>query len=400
MSSDAALPSDPRDALRGAATLLVTGCYRSGTTLLEKLLHVHPQATVASQPFPLLYVHAKQAFDDAIGIQRRYPLDHLFLEDGYSAEQLHAFLDRHVLDEAALTRLFDELAAYTAGLWTPEMLRFRGALRPGTFHDVFAQLLGCVAQLFPKPGARVVGAKEVLYEEYVPYLLGKGTRAIIIVRDPRAMILSLNFGRRDNKTGLPRPVLYSLRAWRKSVAIALACEGRDGFAWMRYEDLIADTGASLACVARFLGLAPYPPRSLAGVIRDQWGEPWGGNSSFDDKAGVSASSVDAFRDRLPPAVLAYIETACLPEMRALGYAPVAVSRFDERALADYRDPFDRVHPKFPADYSSDPARIRAEVERHARLTGAPLAAADARRWFLHERAYQRLRGDAAAGPER
>ena len=35
--------SDPRP-------LLVTGCYRSGTTVLEKSLHMHPAVVVASQP--------------------------------------------------------------------------------------------------------------------------------------------------------------------------------------------------------------------------------------------------------------------------------------------------------------------------------------------------------------
>ncbi|MFH2071358.1 MAG: sulfotransferase, partial [Actinomycetota bacterium] len=32
--------------------LLITGAYRSGTTLLEKLLHNHPDLSVAMQPFP------------------------------------------------------------------------------------------------------------------------------------------------------------------------------------------------------------------------------------------------------------------------------------------------------------------------------------------------------------
>lgn len=379
------MPSEP-------TPLLVTGCYRSGTTLLEKLLHAHPNATVASQPFPLLYVQVKEAFNTAVGIERRYPLDHLFLEDGYRTADFHAFLDRHVLSAEDLDRLFADLAAYTVGLWTPGILEFRGAVRPGTFNEVFTQLLGCAARLFPKPDLRVVGAKEVLCEEYVPFLIKRGARTIIILRDPRDMILSLNFGQRDNKTGLPRPILYSLRAWRKSVAIACACEGNPAFAWLRYEDLIADADAALARMARFLDLPPYPPGATTGDIRDQSGKPWSGNSSFDDKEGVSASSVGTFRDRLPPAVIAYIETVCLPEMRFVGYPPVAVSRFDAAALTAYREPFDAVHAKFAADYSSDPAHLRDEAERHRRLIDdVPSSHAEARRWFLDEAAYVSLR---------
>ena len=75
------------------AYLLVTGCYRSGTTLLEKLLHAQPSACIASQAFPVLFFMAKEAFLSSRGIDRRYPLDHLFLEDAYSSDEWVSFLD-------------------------------------------------------------------------------------------------------------------------------------------------------------------------------------------------------------------------------------------------------------------------------------------------------------------
>ena len=42
--------------------LFVTGMLRSGTTLLDKLLSIHPQALVHSQPLTPLYVKVKRAF--------------------------------------------------------------------------------------------------------------------------------------------------------------------------------------------------------------------------------------------------------------------------------------------------------------------------------------------------
>ena len=53
--------------------LLVTGCYRSGTTIVEKVLHSHPKINIASQPFPVLYIQAKEIFLDRMGIRYRYP---------------------------------------------------------------------------------------------------------------------------------------------------------------------------------------------------------------------------------------------------------------------------------------------------------------------------------------
>lgn len=42
--------------------LLVTGMLRSGTTLLEKALNVHPDIKLCYQPFPELFINTKKAF--------------------------------------------------------------------------------------------------------------------------------------------------------------------------------------------------------------------------------------------------------------------------------------------------------------------------------------------------
>lgn len=373
------------------SSLLVTGCYRSGTTLLEKLLHAHPRLCVASQPFPVLYFQVKAAFDDFISHAARYPLDHRFLEDAYEDDDFHVFLDAHLLSKEELDRLFEGLAAYTDGLWTPDILGFRDQIESGTFRDVYEQLIECIARLYAAEESTQIGTKEVLVEEYVPYLIRHGTRSILIIRDPRDMITSLNFGERDNLTGQDRPVLYSLRAWRKSVAIALAYEEHAHVRWLRYEDLVARTAELLSEIAGFLGIEPFPEEVLRGEIRDQQGRLWRGNSSFADHAGIAASSIGRFRKRLPESVVAYIETACLPEMRVLGYETTIVEEFEERHLLEYADPFEKVHAKFPADYSRDQKRVADEIERFGKLRGSDEMTEKAiRKWFLYDRAYRRL----------
>jgi hypothetical protein len=374
--------------------LLVTGCYRSGTTLLEKLLHAHPDACVASQPFPVLYAYVKNLFDAGLGISRRYPLGHRFLEDAYGDADFEAFLDSRVLTRADVDAIFDQLASYTEGLWTPEILGSRQAIVPGRLIDLHEQLLRVMPNLLSRPDARVVGSKEILVEEYVPYLLQQGRSVILIVRDPRDMIASLNFSERDNATGAARPVLYSIRVWRKSVACALAFERHPRFRWVRYEDLIADTTGVMADLNRFLGLRERGPEAFTTPVVDQRGMEWRGNSSFRDKSGVSKESVGRYREILPGAVQRLIEAAATPEMKALGYAAPVV---DADAIARYVDPFEHVHAKFPADYSADPERVRSELERLSLLTGsASLTDAEATRWFIYPAAYRRLRSAVQA----
>jgi len=372
------------------AELLVTGCYRSGTTLLEKLVHAHPEACVASQPFPVLYAYVKALFDENRGLLRRYPLSHRFLEGGYSDTDFATFLDRRQLTDADLDAVFEQLARHTEGHWTPEILGARATIRPGVFLDVYRQLMQAVLSLFPKAGIRVIGSKEILVEEYVPYLLGKGFHVAIIVRDPRDMIASLNFRERDNATGGDRPVLYSMRIWRKSVATAIAFEGHPRFCWLRYENLVAHPQSMMAELGSFLQLPAFPEDVLTRPLRDQRGRDWEGNSSFRDQAGVSRESAGRFRDILPQAVQSMIETVAAPEMQLLGYA--AASQPVTTALTHYRDPFARIHARFPADYSADAGRVRDELERLERLTSQSILSDDeARRWFVYPEAYRRLR---------
>ena len=378
--------------------LLVSGCYRSGTTLLEKVLHSHPQICVASQPLPIVYFYAKSAFLNSRNLARRYPLDHLFLEEGYTADDFCRFLSDYELSHGDLDDIFAQLADYKLGLWTPQVLTLRPAVRPGKFYKVYAQLLRLLAELLGKPSARYAGSKEVLSEEYVPFLLSHGVRVLLSVRDPRDMITSLNFRERDNQTGEHRPILYSLRAWRKSVAFALGYENHPGCYWHRYEDFVRDPRAVTARLSEFLGVTGFPESEFAAGIPSQEGGAWKGNSSFADFTGISDESVGRSAEHLPESVREFVETTCYPEMQALGY-DVDIDPADAAAiLGAFRDPFERIHEKFPQDYSFAPSRVADEVRRLELVLNpaVELGPREAARWFLHQQAYHRLRGACAA----
>lgn len=374
--------------------LLVTGCYRSGTTLLEKLLHSNPEACVASQPFPALYHHAKALFDAELGLSQRYPLGHRFLEDRYSDADFASFLGTRPLDASDIDTVFEQLDSHAEGHWTRAILSQRRNVQPGRFLEVYRQLMQAVSTILTKQRTRVLGSKEVLLEEYVPYFLDHGLRVVLILRDPRDMVASVNFNKRDSMTGGNRPVLYSMRVWRKSVATALAFEDHPRFHWLRYEDLVDTPSRTLARLAEFLQLPNFPDDILAEPLRDQHGQEWTGNSSFRDQAGVSRSSAGRFRTVLPPAVLEMIETVAGPEMRFLGYTATG---HDRDRLKQYCDPFEQVHGRFPADYSADPRRIADEIKRLDLLdSSASMQDDDARRWFIYPTAYRKL--CAAARP--
>lgn len=367
--------------------LLVTGAYRSGTTLTDKLLHQHPEASVASQPFPYLYIGAKRALLAELGHADHYPLGSCFLEGRYGRAELIDFLERHEFSTAELAGLTAENTAYSGGL-TPELADVAAALRAGTFPELFEAIHRGLAESLGRPGARVAGAKEILVEEFVAPLLGWGHRVLLLVRDPRSVVASLTSGRGQDYGGGLRPTLFHLRNWRRSAATALAFADQPRFCACRFEDVLAGGGVLPERVWEWLGLeVPTEPVPTT----DQQGRRWRDNSSFADPPGSLEESAERTRSRLPAEVLAYVEACTEAELAALGY-PLLTSA-DERAavLERFEDPYPIERTLPPADLSGRASSLAQERARRELLAGPDLPVEVQRLWFLHEAAWQRLR---------
>jgi len=372
--------------------ILLTGCYRSGTTLLDKLLHNHPNVVLASQAYPVLFYYVKQQFLDQLGLNRRYPLEHLFCEQDYTQSDWHAFLDSYVLSERDIETIFDGLAAYSHGVWTPEILQLHQSISSGLFIDVLRQFNIGLYSIFPNSAAALIGTKEIMLEEYIPYLLVHEIRVVLVLRDPRAMIASVHFSDK-HYMGEHRPILYSLRNWRKSVAFSLAYRNHPLFHFLRYEDLVTQLECELGKLTQKLDLSDYEESVFSDGITDQYGGQWGGNSSYGSSQGISQTSLDAYTAKLPRDVQQYIETLTFPELLTLGYSPTMITGFSEKYIQQYSDPFDTFHPLFSAEYSSCPTRLGDEINRYQLLKSSPPSASqtmEIEKAFIHQNAFLEL----------
>ncbi|MDH3261189.1 MAG: sulfotransferase [Acidimicrobiia bacterium] len=372
--------------------LFITGCYRSGTTLMEKLLHQHRQVSVASQPAPVLYFLAKERFLARRGLVRRYPIDSLVGETQYTVDDFTNYLEGLTLTDSDLDELFSRLADYRMGQWTPEILEHRRSLHPGPFVDVQKQIHALAAARLGQGGSALIGGKEILCEEFVPHFLAHGHRAIIIVRDPRDVIASLDYATRDNLTGNHRPTLYSLRLWRKSVAFSIALSQEPRFISVRFEDLVRQTQSVVNRVTDFLGLEHFPFNEVERLgIRTQSGDQWRGNSSFEDSNVISTSAVGRFVDVLPRLVVEYVEALTRTEMLLLGYKPVTDRPLNDQLLASFQESA-AVHERFESDYATHPEQVQQEIRRLEMLEQiTPAAPTEARAMFIFEQAYEQLR---------
>lgn len=388
--------SDTKKGSLNSHNILLNGCFRSGTTLLDKLLHSHPGIVMASQPFPVLYFYLKEVFLKSKGIDFRYPLDHMFKRSGYSHDEFMSFLDTHIISDKDLDTIFGLINQYESGVQTPQIKEYRDSINPGTFLDVYNQFNDCLLRIFPQDNAPLfVGGKEAFVEEYVPFLLKAGVKVVVIIRDPRDVVASVYNSVVEKHMGESRPLLFLLRAWRKSVALSLAYEDDPNFMWITYEDLVVKTGSVLAKVTNFLQIETFPKNAFEKGIFSQDGVLWKGNSSYERSLELDSSSIGQYRHRLNDKVISYIESACYPEMRALGYSFALLSNYSVDALLSYEEVFDITHEKFldSGDYSYSKQRIADECRRREILLSNDVMLLDQEIecWFIYVVTFYKLR---------
>lgn len=352
------------DPSRGGAprSFFLTGMQRSGTTLLDRLIDRYPEASVMSQPFPLLFVQLKREFLRRLGYGADpYPLGTLFLERRYAPRDFADFLAGFRIDATFLRDVFARMEAFSGQYTRFTKRQLDEVLEGWTPCEPAAATARLLHDLSHKPTARWFGGKETICEEFVPHLLAHGFRAAIILRDVRDVLTSLNHGRGRRFGGSPKPTLFNVRGWRRSVAFALHLEGRGGFGWLCYEDLVASPEERLEQLTEAMDLRVSGIDLRRGLYTSN-GASWAGNSSHGTMEGVSRRSTGSYRRALPEEVRRFAEAACWPELTLLGY-PVHVEVQEvPNVLAGFRDPYP-LDRKDLAAYVQDPGEIEAEIRR-------------------------------------
>jgi hypothetical protein len=368
--------------------VFVTGMARSGTTLLDKLLSLHPDAAVASQPLPLLYVWVKRAFWESsrsnfspatVAIQ--YPLNDMFGENYYPPGDLLSFLHTYTLIEPFCRRLLEAMIPF-AGQYTKPTTPFRvlETYQPSSFYDFVTDYCRWL-EAAPR---RVIGSKETTCEEYIPYFLASGAKVVMLIRDPRDVLTSLNYGNGPRFAGRIKPHLFNIRQWRKSIAFALAYQSHPHFLTFRYEDLIEHPLAVLNSLCRFLALEPFPTTVAEQEIHTQ-DTIWFSNSSHVSSSRITGQSIGRYKQSLPRSVDLFVQATCWRELRCFGYKTDIAEGDVPALLAAYRESEPLARPEL-ASYVWSEARITEEQTRWQRLCARIFAPSD----FIFETAFQQL----------
>ena len=370
-----------------SSSIFITGLYRSGTTLVDKILQNHPENFIASQPISSLYYEVKKQFLQSINKASNLPLGNLFRSN--TTIEFSSYLKKIVLNKDLIIQIIKEQTK-TPKLENNFLKNLNFNKENGHFIDYF-DLINLHLSKMLDENPKVIGSKEIFCEEYIPYFLSNGVKVILLIRDPRDIITSLNFGRGADFTGDIRPTLFNIRNWRKSAAFAINYRNHKNLLCIKYEDLITDTEQILYNISQFLNIREFNKSFLNEGIKDQYGRVWKGNSSHNVKNTIDQSSMHRYKTQLDEKTIDYIETVCYPEMNFFNYNNnVNINKYNN-IINSFKEPFKIQRREFSSfNYTENKKHVEEEIKRLEYLQSEPCKKT-IDEWFIFHEAFRELK---------
>lgn len=306
--------------------VFITGMFRSGTTLIARMLHAHPQIAFASDPYARLFkAFRNSAVQSVLGagqIDPAAPLDDYYFypekQRVMAAVQQTSFdLPAGALDLADLRGQI----AQASQPYSPQIAPFLADLRGETFSQLFSSGLAIIERAYGDAQTAYLGLKEVWAGEFAPHLLDAFPQAKVIhvLRDPRAVSAS------KNVKNAKYPWLFLARQWRKLATLAWAHDQssfpyHDRVLVVRFEALVADPTPQAQRLCDFLGLPFHENLTDPTTFTAGDGTPWAQNSShYSGQQQFNTGSLDKWQETLTLAQIQFIESLCFAEMRVFDY---------------------------------------------------------------------------------
>ncbi len=373
----------------------ITGTYRSGTTLLQKLLGAHPDIYSAEQPLPTLFIYLKDKFLRQKGIVDPLPLGTLFNETRYKQSEFLNFLENYKLSREDIDAVF-KMASDFKGVRTPEIHEVKQEISPGeNLIEFYKQYINLLVSITEGKNVSLRGSKEIITEEFIPYFLDNNIKTILIVRDLRDVINSTNFGKAKEFIGNIRPTLFTIRVWRKSIAFAIKYSNHPNFLVVKYENLIFNTQEVLKTIFNFLGITEFNTEQLIETIS----ENWTANSSFGSYRGLSSASIGKYKNNFPDNYTEYIETLAYPEFLYMDYksdymdnSKFLTETYRNSIIENFREPVEVSHHSFNKDYSVSKENVFLEKERINKLISSKdIPNSEKEKLFIFPEAFKTLK---------
>jgi len=298
----------------------IVGCQRSGTTLLQEVLNLHPEISVLHETRFFRHVWGKRKWKRILGtsLWERLVLRPFFSTDNMSAHQLNV----------------------------ESILRTCRELEPGEMMECLRATMDQFAQF---RGSRKCGEKSPIHLFFHSELARSfpGAPLLILLRDPRAVAASWKTWQG------PQGVLRMAARWNLCWDHTRDLQASNGSnCVIRYEHLITNWKESIHQLGRLLDFSPVPSQINFQGGRAEFIQPWETHKANTTRR-LQADRIEAWRKELTPEEIAVVQAVCGGRMEEAGYRLEPTGREDahfvrvkqakaERAYVRIRDRFQRL----------------------------------------------------------
>lgn len=302
----------------------VTGMFRSGTTMVARMLHASPYLICASDPFAPLF----KQYRNSILLENKYKIDLNEPINDYQMNQeqyrRYECIKTSNLDMCVPNEVLENLKIKTiqhAYHYSGKIIPLLDTWKGETYRSLLKNGMNIIEKAYEKTeGVKAIGFKEVWMTEFTPHVLTlKDLQSVIlIIRDPRAVIAS-NFA-----SGSRYPIIFLLRQWRKIATLsAYYADKFDSCLLIKFEDLLAKSSSTVSSICNKLDIKFDERMMDERNYLDGFGEKWKINTSYKSKEEMGtmfkSNNEEKWRKILSKEELLLIESTLWPEMKYFGY---------------------------------------------------------------------------------
>ena len=193
--------------------------FRSGTTLLAKLLSANKKSMCVSDPFypffkqfrnEFLQEKTKAALDSPLG-------DYVMSQNSSSIfKQINSKKFQDVTTTFRNQELMDKIRAHCEP-YSPKIISHLDKIKGDNYQEISSCFGSILKAAYKENEKELVGFKEVWISEFCEHCIrsNKKIKLISIIRDPRSIVAS------NYASGSAYPILFLIRQWRKTVGFSM-----------------------------------------------------------------------------------------------------------------------------------------------------------------------------------
>ena len=360
--------------------LIITGLYRSGTTLVQKILDSHSKINIINQGMVNYFKYLEILFFKKMECPfNDRPLGLEFFRPDENYKKIFNIIDFGKNDIEALINKIEKGIIQDSKLEGQKITPsidwincLKKTLKSGKAKNVLQNICESILLYRNFNNITYCGFKELNLEQFIEPLINafnEDVKIIQIIRDPRAVLLSRNYGSfyKTKTEGKIHPLLLIAKTWRTSIRYKLFIHNYypTNFLPVYYEQLVSDPSNEIKRICDFLSIEFSPDLLDFSKYKNEENQKWKVNTSFQKKEGFDTKSIDKWKDILPKEITGALEFMCCHEMMIEGYRPIIDEDNRFKAFLEYEDEKDKIRRwTFKLDLLLDSKQKKREIARN------------------------------------